>query len=98
MGVFSNEPDPPSYFQVVDTHDCVRYTDIAQAQWFIDRVNFAYGGETDARLDDDTIRWFGYYHLALGDWLYSGSIPMTDDVLRASQFRPVTTTFPTEEA
>lgn len=96
MGVYSNEPDPPTYHQVVDTHDCVRYTDVAQAQWFIDRVNWAYGGGTDARLEDTTVRWFGYYQLALGDWLYNGTTAMSDQVLRASQFRPVLDTFPTE--
>lgn len=95
MGVYSPEPDPPVYFQVVDTRDCVQYTEPGQAAWFIDRINYAFGGtETDARLDGSTIRWFGYYHLDLGDWLYSGTTPMSDEVLRASQLRPVSNTFP----
>jgi hypothetical protein len=96
VGIYSPEPDPPVYFQVVDTRDCVRYTDVAQAQWIMDRINYAYGGtDTDVRLEGTTVRWFGYYRLDLGDWLYSGTTPMSDEVLRASQFRPVSDTFPT---
>jgi hypothetical protein len=98
MGVYSNAPDPPSFYQVVDTHDCVQYTDVDQAPWFIDRINYAFGGGTDARLDGQTVRWFGYYELHIGDWLYNGVNPMTDEVLRASQFRPIADNFPTAGA
>lgn len=95
MGVYSNEPDPPDYYQVVDTADCVRYTDVGQAQWFMDRIQYAYGStQTNVRLDDTTIKWFGYYKLQLGDWLYKGTTPITDEVLRASALRPVASTWP----
>lgn len=95
MGVYSNEPDPPYYYQAVDTHDCVRYTDVAQAQWFMDRIQFAYGStKTNVRLDGTTIRWFGYYSMDVGDWLYNGTTPMTDEVLRASQLRPLDSAWP----
>ncbi|SFO82204.1 hypothetical protein SAMN05421810_10171 [Amycolatopsis arida] len=98
MGVYSDEPDPPVYYQAVDAADCVRYTDVSQAKWFRDRINFAFGGQrsTNVRMDADgtTIRWFGYYVLRLGDWLYRGNTPITDEVLRASGLRPVTTSWP----
>lgn len=95
MGIYSNEPDPPVYYAVVDTRDCVRYTDAAQAQWFMDRIQYAFGGtDTNIRLDGTTIRWFGYYALPIGDWLYAGNIPMTDEVLKASAFRPTLETWP----
>lgn len=96
MGVYSDESDPPVYYQVVDTRDCVRYSDSAQAPWFMDRIRFAYGGtSTNVRLDSDgTIRWFGYYWLHLGDWLYGGTTPVTDEVLRASHLRPVGVDWP----
>lgn len=93
MGVYSNQPDPPVYFQAVDTYDCVRYTDPSQAQWFMDRINYAFGGTTaNVRFADDgvTIQWFGVYFLHLGDWLLQGNTPATDDQLRLSTSRPVT--------
>jgi hypothetical protein len=97
MGVYSDEPDPPDYFAVVDTRDCVRYTDVSQAQWFIDRINAAFAGnETEARLDGTTVKWFGYYNLPLGDWLYGGQVSMSDEVLKASAFRPTFDTWPPE--
>jgi hypothetical protein len=97
MGVFSSQPDPPTYYHAVDTSDCVRYTAVAQAQWFMDRIQYAYAGSTtNARLDPDgsTIRWFGSYTLALGDWLYAGKTAMTDAVLRDSAFRPNLSAWP----
>lgn len=97
MGVYSQEPDPPVYYAVVNTADLVRYTDSAQAQWFIDRINYAYGGYTaNVRIEPDgsTIRWFGYYFLGLGDWLWQGTSPMSDEVVRASALRPVPLDFP----
>lgn len=96
MGTYSDQPDPPVYYQVVDTRDCVRYTDVDQAQWFIDRINRAYGSDTGARLDGEIVRWYGYYQLHVGDWLLNGTTPMSDAVLRASRLRPVTGTFPEE--
>lgn len=93
MAQYSTEANPPNYYQVVNSHDCVQYTNVDQAQWFVDRINFAYGG-TDARLDGTVIRWFGNYTLNLTDWLYNGTTPMSDEVLRASQFRPLLDTFP----
>lgn len=95
MGVYSNEPDPPEYYAVVETKDCVRYTDPTQSQWFMDRINYAYSGTaTNVRMDGDTIRWFGYYRLDVGDWLWGGTTPITDEVLRASTLRPVPGTWP----
>lgn len=92
MGVFSDEPDPPTYYYAVEAADCVRYTDVAQAKWFMDRINHAFGGQasTNVRMAEDgtTIRWFGYYWLHLGDWLYKGNTAITDEVLRASGLRP----------
>jgi hypothetical protein len=91
MGAYSTEPDPPTYATVADTHDCVRYTNVAQAQWFMDRINVAFAGSTtNARLDGTTVKWFGYYTLPLGNWLYAGTVSMTDEALRASSFRPIT--------
>lgn len=92
MGVYSDAPDPPVYFQATDTSDCVRYTDPSQAQWFMDRINYAFGGTSaNVRFDTDgvTIRWFGYYWLHLGDWLYHGDTAIPDDQMRASQIRPI---------
>lgn len=93
MGVFSDQPDPPVYVNAVDTYDVVRYTDVSQAQWFMDRINFAYGGQatTNVRFDADgtTILWFGVYFLHLGDWLLKGDSPITDDALRTSPVRPL---------
>lgn len=100
MGIFSNEPDPPVYFNVVDTRDCVQYTDVDQAPWFMDRIDNAFAGSTtNVRMDSDgtTILWFGYYRLALGDWLYAGNIAMSDEVLKASAFRPTVETWTPEE-
>ncbi|OXM53779.1 hypothetical protein CFP71_21445 [Amycolatopsis thailandensis] len=98
MGVYSDEPDPPVYYQAVEATDCVRYTDVSQAKWFQDRINYAFGGQssTNVRMADDgtTIRWFGYYWLRLGDWLYKGNTAITDEVLRASGLRPILTTWP----
>lgn len=94
MGQYSSEPDPPNSYQIVDTHDCVQYTNTSQAPWFCDRINFAYGGDTDARLEGGVVKWFGNYRLNVGDWLYNGTTPMSDEVLRGSQFRPVLDTIP----
>ena len=96
MGIYSNEPDPPVYYAVVDTKDCVRYTDPDQAQWFMDRIQYAYGGDT--RVEGTTIKWFGYYRLDIGDWLYGGTTPMSDEILKASQLRPNLEEWPPEGA
>lgn len=98
MGQYSDQPDPPVYHQVIETKDCVRYTDPRYAQWFVDRINFVYG-DANVRVDEThTIRWFGYYALRVGDWLYSGTTPVTDEVLRASQLRPAGSVWPLEAA
>jgi hypothetical protein len=94
---YSDQPDPPEWYQVVQTDDCVRYTDPSQAQWFFDRINFEYGSTTpNVRFDDDgtTIRWFGFYVLHLGDWLWKGTYGMTDEQFRGSVLRPVLDTVP----
>lgn len=102
MGIYSDEPDPPTYFQVVETADCVRYTDLGQAQWFMDRINYAFGGQasTNVRLAEDgtTIRWFGYYQLRLGDWLYKGNTAIDDKTLRASALKPSLTQWSAEDS
>lgn len=91
-------PQPPEYYRVVETTDLAHYTDPAQAQWFMDRVNTAYSGQasTNVRMDPDgtTIRWFGYYYIELGDWLWQGKVRITDEVLPYSTLRPIDTAFP----
>ncbi|WP_027944024.1 hypothetical protein [Amycolatopsis taiwanensis] len=98
MGVYSDEPDPPIYYQAVESYDLVRYTDVSQARWFMDRINYAFGGQqaTNVRMGEDgeTIRWFGYYFLHLGEWLYKGNTACSDEVLRFSGLRPIMTEWP----
>lgn len=98
MGTYSDQPDPPTYFQAIQTSDVVRYTDVAQQQWFLDRIRYAYGStNANARIDPDgtTIRWFSSYVLPLGYWLYKGNTPVSDADLHAGLLRPITETFPT---
>lgn len=98
MSLYSDEPDPPVYFQAVEAADCVKYTNVSQAKWFMDRINAAFGGQatTNVRMAEDgtSIRWFGYYWLRLGDWLYRGNTAVTDEVLRASGLRPIVAQWP----
>lgn len=95
MGTYSDHPDPRVYYQVVDTKDCVRYTDPAEAPWFRDRINWAYSGTpTNVRMEGDTIRWFGGYYLHIGDWLYAGTTPVSDYTVRNSSLRPILQSWP----
>ncbi len=97
MGTFSDHPDPPEYYQAVQTYDVVRYTAVSEAPWFFDRIQFAYGStNANVRFDTDgtSIRWFSSLVLRLGDWLYQGKTPITDAQLRTGALRPITETFP----
>lgn len=98
MGVFSNAPDPETYYQVAQTRDIVKYNDVSEAQWFRDRLAYAYGGYAyvNVRMDADgtTILWFGGYRLPLGSWLYAGTTPMTDEQVYFSTLRPTDRMFP----
>lgn len=92
---YSNEPLPPQHHVVAVSSDAFRYTNVNQAQWFFDRINMAFGSTTpNVRMEGTTIRWFGYYWLNLGDWLYQGMTPVTDEVMRASYLRPVGNDWP----
>lgn len=86
--------EPTETFQVVQTRDCVRYTDPDQFEWFWSRINRAFGTDCNVRFDPDgtTIRWFGAYSLPLGSWLVGGQTSLTDAQLRNQQWnmlRPV---------
>lgn len=98
MGIFSDQPDPPVYYQAIATSDVVQYTDVGQHQWFLDRIQYAFGStNANVRLDADgtSIRWFSSNVLHLGDWLYQGKTAVTDSVLHSGSLRPITETFPT---
>lgn len=88
MSVFSDEPDPAGYYEAVEVHDCVRYTDPSEQQWFIDRIEFTFGGTANARVEGDVIRWFSAYELHLGDWLYEGQQPVSHDQLHRARILP----------